>query len=115
MNQAPKSHLHTVLRHLPALLDVDMIFLKDNFQIRCFIQLSKQIWIKIKTLHCSLEFVGILFTFFNYDKAKLKIHIYLGNQLPSKSALEIFKALKNTLLSKTYIHMRKPAVVEHVP
>ena len=69
-------HLGQLLYHV-LLVDLDMIFLKENFQICFFIPISKHL---NQDQHSTLLFSidEILFSLFNYHKGKLEIHIYRG-------------------------------------
>ena len=58
-NQTGKFRLRRLHHHLWALLAVHTIFLKENFQICCFTPMSKQMWIKIKTLYDFIKFMEI--------------------------------------------------------
>lgn len=69
-------HLGQLLYHV-LLVDLDMIFLKENFQICFFIPISKHLnQDQNSTLLFSID--EILFSLFNYYKGKLEIHIYRG-------------------------------------
>ena len=69
-------HLGQRLYHV-LLLDLDMIFLQENFQICFFISISKHLnQDKNSTLLFCID--EILFSLFNYYKGKLEIHIYRG-------------------------------------
>lgn len=72
--QTQRFYLGHILHHA-LFLDLDMIFLKENFQIRFFIPISKHL---NQDQNSTLLFYidEILFSLFNYYKGKLKIHIY---------------------------------------